>query len=277
MSSIVSTNWLAEHLADPKLRVLDASWYLPSAHRDAHAEYLAGHVPGARFLDLDAASAQDTDLPHMLPTPESFADHVGALGVGDEHMVVVYDGSGVNLSAPRVWWMFRVFGHEQVAVLDGGLALWRAEGRPLETGAVEVAPAHFTARLRPELVRDLQAVRAHVARDDSQIVDMRSPGRFTGRDPEPRPGLRGGHIPHSVNLPFSELVTADGTVLDEETLRARLADAGVQLDRPVVASCGSGTSAASLLLNLHRLGVTDASLYDGSWSEWGASDEPVEQ
>lgn len=277
MSSLVSTSWLTEHLHDPVLRILDASWYLPGARRDAHAEYLAGHVPGARFFDLDAASAHDTELPHMLPTPETFADQVSALGVGDEHMVVVYDGSGVNLSAPRVWWMFRAFGHERVAVLDGGIALWRAEGRALETGAPQVAPARFTSRPRPELVRDMQTVRAHVASGDSQIVDMRPTGRFAGRDPEPRPGLRGGHIPDSLNIPFSELVTVDGTVLDEAALRDRLTAAGVQLDRPIVASCGSGTSACSLLLNLHRLGVTDAALYDGSWSEWGASEEPVEQ
>ncbi len=277
MSSLVSTSWLAEHIADPALRVLDASWYLPGALRDARAEYLAGHVPGARFFDIDAVSAHDTDLPHMLPTPDVFGHQMGALGVGDGDMVVVYDGSGVNLSAPRVWWMFRVFGHDRVAVLDGGVSLWRAEGRPLETGEPRISAAQFTARPRPELVRDLQGVRAHVANGDSQIVDMRPEGRFAGRDPEPRPGLRGGHIPDSVNIPFSELVSVDGTVLDEAALRARLTAAGVQLDRPIVASCGSGTSACSLLLNLHRLGVTDASLYDGSWSEWGASAEPVEQ
>ncbi len=213
----------------------------------------------------------------MLPTPDVFARQMSALGVGDENMVVVYDGSGVNLSAPRVWWMFRMFGHDRVAVLDGGISLWRSEGRSLETGEPQIAPGHFTARPRPELVRDLQAVRAHVASGDSQIVDMRPEGRFVGRDPEPRPGLRGGHIPDSVNIPFSELVTVNGTVLDEAALRARLMAAGVQLDRPIVASCGSGTSACSLLLNLHRLGVTDAALYDGSWSEWGASAEPVEQ
>lgn len=277
MSSIVSASWLAEHLADPAIRVLDASWYLPGALRDPRAEYLAGHVPGARFFDLDAASAHDTDLPHMLPTAEAFASLAGALGVGDDDMVVIYDGSGVNLSAPRVWWMFRAFGHERVAVLDGGIALWRAQGRPLEAGEPQVKPAHFTARPRPELVRDLQAVRAHVAGGDSQIVDMRPAGRFAGRDPEPRPGLRGGHIPDSVNLPLAELVSIDGTVLDEDALCARLAAAGVRLDRPIVATCGSGTSACSLLLNLHRLGVTDAALYDGSWSEWGASAEPVEE
>ncbi|MHB1223124.1 MAG: 3-mercaptopyruvate sulfurtransferase [Gemmatimonadaceae bacterium] len=274
--SLVTTAWLAGHLSDPALRVLDASWYLPSAGRDARAEYVAGHVPGARFFDLDAASAHDTPLPHMLPTPEAFAAYVGALGVGDEHDVVVYDGSGVNLSAPRVWWMFRAFGHDRVSVLDGGLGKWRAEGRPLEAGGNSSETARFTPRPRPELVRDLAAMASRVAAGDSQIVDMRSAGRFAGRDPEPRPGLRGGHMPGSVNLPFNELVNPDGTALDEAALRARLGAAGIDLGRPVVASCGSGTSACALLLNLDRLGVRDAALYDGSWSEWGGSDEAVE-
>lgn len=275
--SLVTTGWLADHLADPALRVLDASWYLPSAGRDARAEYVAAHVPGARFFDLDAASAHDTDLPHMLPAPEAFAEYVGALGVGDEHEIVVYDGSGVNLSAPRVWWMFRVFGHDRVSVLDGGLGRWRAEGRPLVAGDEPHEPARFTPRPRPEMVRDLAAMAAHVAAGDRQIVDMRSAGRFAGRDPEPRQGLRGGHMPGSVNLPFNELVNPDGTVLDEAALRARLAAAGIDPRRPLVASCGSGTSACALLLNLDRLGAEDAALYDGSWSEWGGSDEPVER
>ena len=195
MPPLVSTAWLADHLEDPALRMLDDSWYLPSAGRDARAEYEAGHLPGARFFDLDAASAQDSPLPHMLPTPEAFADLVGALGVGDDNMVVVYDGSGVNLSAPRVWWMFRAFGHERVAVLDGGSGRWRAEGRPLESGTPSITPARFTATPRPELVRDLPAVRAQAAGGDSQIVDMRPAGRFAGVAPEPRPGLRGcGHF-----------------------------------------------------------------------------------
>lgn len=274
--SLVTTAWLADHLSDPALRVLDASWYLPSAGRDARAEFVAGHVPGARFFDLDAASAHDTTLPHMLPTPAAFADYVGALGVGDEHDVVVYDGSGVNLSAPRVWWMFRAFGHDRVSVLDGGLGKWRAEGRPLEAGEEPRETTRFTPRPRLELVRDLAAMAAHVAGGDSQIVDMRSAGRFAGRDPEPRPGLRGGHMPGSLNLPFNELVNPDGTVLDEAALRARLSAAGIDPRRPIVASCGSGTSACALLLNLDRLGVRDAALYDGSWSEWGGSGEAVE-
>ncbi|HEU4628407.1 MAG TPA: 3-mercaptopyruvate sulfurtransferase [Gemmatimonadaceae bacterium] len=278
---LVSTAWLADHLGDLRLRVLDASWYLPSANRDPRAEYAAGHVPGARFFDLDRASAHDTPLPHMLPPADDFARYVGQeLGVGDGDDVVVYDGSGTNLSAARVWWMFRAFGHASVAVLDGGLRKWVAEGRPLESRTPSVEPARFTATLDRARVRDLAAmrelVRADPAARPAQIVDMRPAGRFAGRDPEPRAGLRAGHMPGSASVPFTELVRPDGTVLPENELRERLAAAGVRLDRPIVASCGSGTSACSLLLNLERLGVRDAALYDGSWSEWGAqADTPV--
>ncbi|HEY0970642.1 MAG TPA: 3-mercaptopyruvate sulfurtransferase [Gemmatimonadales bacterium] len=266
---LVSTEWLAGRLGDPSLRVLDASWYLPTSGRDARREYLDGHLPGAVFMDLDAVSDTTSDLPHMLPAPDDFARHAGALGVGDGTTVVVYDGSGTNLSAPRAWWMFRVFGHDRVAVLDGGMKLWRAEGRPLEGGEVAPEPAHFTPRIAPALVRDMSAVRDAVRSGDAQVVDMRPAGRFEGRDPEPRPGLRSGSIPGSVNVPFTTLTRADGTALPPDELRRHLADAGVRLDHPVIASCGSGTSACSLLLNLERLGKHDWSLYDGSWAEWG--------
>ena len=284
-SPIISTSELAEALGDPRLRVLDASWYLPTTGRDARAEFVAGHVPGARWFDLDRASDEATTLPHMLPDDATFARYLGEeLGVGDGDRVVAYDGSGANLSAARLWWMLRAFGHEDVAVLDGGLPKWVAEGRPTERGEPAPAPpARFTARLDASRVRDLAAVRALVERgsmgeEDALIVDMRPAGRFAGRDPEPRPGLRGGHVPGSVNVPYTELVQADGTVLPLDELRARLADAGVRLDRPIVATCGSGTSACALLLNLERLGVREAALYDGSWSEWGARDDvPVER
>ena len=268
---LVSTAWLAERLGDPAVRVLDASWYLPSAGRDARAEYRAGHVPGARFLDLEAACAPDAPLPHTLPTAEHFAHLVGAtLGVGDDDAVIVYDASGTNFSAARAWFTFRYFGHARVAVLDGGLGRWRAEGRPLEAGeGSAAAPATFTARPRPELVRGIDAVRARLADGGAQVVDVRGADRFGGAVPEPRPGVRSGHMPGAVNLPYPELVRADGTALPEPELRARLAAAGVDPARPTLATCGSGVTACNLLLHLERLGA-DGALYDGSWSEWGA-------
>jgi thiosulfate/3-mercaptopyruvate sulfurtransferase len=278
-TGLVSTPWLADHLGEPSLRVVDGSWYLPTSGRDARAEYLAGHLPGAVFFDLDVISGRASPLPHMLPPARQFAEQVGALGIGDGDDVVVYDGSGANLSAARVWWMFRAFGQERVAVLDGGLPKWRAEGRPLERGEVSRPATHFTARTIPAgLVRDLAAVRGVLERGDAQVVDMRSPGRFTGAEPEPRPGLRGGHIPGSRNLPYGELVGADGTLLPADALRRRIVAAGVDPSRPIVATCGSGVSACALIYALHLLGHRQASLYDGAWAEWGARDDtPVKR
>jgi thiosulfate/3-mercaptopyruvate sulfurtransferase len=274
--NIVSTQWLADHLHSPDLRVVDASWYLPATGRDAWNEYLAAHIPGAEFFDLDALSSQDTSLPHMLPAPEQFARLVGSLGIGDQHQIVVYDGSGTNLSAARAWWMFRVYGHPEVAVLDGGLGKWRAEDRPVETEAMTPVPVHFTARFDAGLVRSLSDMLANLADPSAQVVDARSSGRFRGDEPEPRPGLRSGHIPGSRNVPHASLVAPDGTLLPDAELRRRFEDAGVDLSRPVVTSCGSGVSACELLLALDILGQSDHALYDGSWSEWGAQpDTPV--
>jgi thiosulfate/3-mercaptopyruvate sulfurtransferase len=274
-SPLVTTDWLAGQLARPDLVILDTSWYLPVTGRSGQAEYRAGHIPGALYFDLDLASRQDTDLPHMLPSDADFAQYVGGLGIPTGSDVVVYDGSGNNLSAARVWWMFRAFGHERVRLLDGGLSKWKAEGRPLEAGERVRLPVSFTARLDRALVRSRSEVEQALATGAAQLLDARSAGRFSGLEPEPRPGLPSGHMPGALNLPYTELVQADGTAPPPAALRARLVAAGVHLDRPVIASCGSGVSACTLLFSLYRVGHTAAFLYDGSWTEWASTGMPV--
>ena len=274
---VVPTSWLAEHRFDPSLVVVDASWYLSAMNRNAREEYLAGHVPGAVFWDLDALSEQRTPLPHMLPDPARFGCDVGALGIGNDHTIVVYDGSATNLSAPRVWWAFRVFGHDRVAVLDGGFGKWRAEGHPVESGETRRPAASFVARFRPELVRSQDQVRSALGEADTQLLDARSTGRFLGREPEPRVGIRSGHIPGAKNLPYTELVGPDGTLLSPSELRGKFAAAGIDLGRPVITSCGSGVSACALVLGLELLGHRDYAVYDGSWTEWGGREDlPIE-
>jgi thiosulfate/3-mercaptopyruvate sulfurtransferase len=275
LPALVSTEWLAGHLGQAGLRPIDGSWYLPGSGRSAADEYQARHIPGAIFFDLDAHSDPATSLPHMLPQAEQFASAMESLGLNDSDDLVIYDGSRVNLSAARVWWTFRAFGHDRVAVLDGGIGKWLREGRPVESGSVHLPRGNFSARLARRFLRDLGEVRANLSTGEEQLVDVRSAGRYAGTEPEPRPGLRGGHVPGSRSLPFTELVNPDGTMLSLDRLRDRIAAAGVDLSRPIVATCGSGTSACSLVLALHLLGHS-AAVYDGAWTEWaGRSDTPI--
>lgn len=270
--TLVSTAWLGAHLADPDLRVIDASWYLPAMGRNGKAEYDAAHIPGARYFDIEEIADTRSGLPHMAPPPEKFVSRMRAMGIGDGHQVVVYDGLGL-FSAPRVWWTFRLMGKQDVAVLDGGFAKWQAEGRPVEDMPPVLRDRHITVQRHAALVKDVTQVAQAAKLGTHAIVDARSPGRFRGEEPEPRPGLRPGHIPGAVNLPWQTLVNPDGTMKDEGALRAAFAALGIDLARPVITTCGSGVTAAILNLALERIGHRNHALYDGSWAEWGMYDD----
>lgn len=273
---LVSCDWLAERLDWPEIVVLDASFFLPNQQRNPVEEYRQAHVPGARFFDMDEVADKATHLPHMLPNPQQFADAVGVLGVGNDTHIVVYD-SNFFMASARLWWTFRVFGHDRISVLDGGLARWKAEGRPLTVKLATVTPRRFDANFRPQLVRDLEQIKALLKEAGAQILDARSPGRFAGIEPEPRAGLRSGHIPGSFNLFFKNLI-------DETTYRLKSPGeleglyraAGIDARRPVVTTCGTGVTASILALGLYCIANENAAVYDGSWTEWGGrGDTPV--
>ncbi|MBM1221902.1 3-mercaptopyruvate sulfurtransferase [Ponticoccus sp. SC2-23] len=273
---LVSTDWLARHLKSPDLRILDGSWYLPDAGRDPKAEYAEAHIPGARFFDIDEISDHRSELPHMAPPVEKFMSRLRAMGVGDGHQIVVYDGAGL-MSAARVWWMFRLMGQKNVAVLDGGLPKWRAEGHPLTDDNPIIRDRHMTVTRQNHLVRDVTEVARAAKLGDHVIIDARAPQRFSGEAAEPRAGLRSGHIPGSRNVFYRDLLNDDFTMKPAEELRGIFEGAGVDLSKPAITTCGSGVTAAVLSLALERIGKTDHSLYDGSWSEWGMyADLPIE-
>ncbi|MEO1016498.1 MAG: 3-mercaptopyruvate sulfurtransferase [Pseudomonadota bacterium] len=268
-SPLVSVQWLADHRTEPSVRILDATWFMPDSGRNAIAEHQASHIPGAVYFDIDRIAEPDTDLPHMVPKASAFAREVSALGISNSHRVIVYD-SGAWMAAPRAWWMFRLFGHDDVHVLDGGLQAWKDAGLPVTDAAAHYPMQHFIAGFRPHLLRKVEAMRRLADTGDEAIVDTRSPGRFHGKEAEPRAGVRAGHIPGACCVHYRALIDDQGRMRNPEAVRAVFRDAGIDLDGPIVASCGSGVSAAVAALSLATCGRFDVPVYDGSWSEWGA-------
>ena len=270
--TLVSTDWLAKHLKDPDLRILDASWYLPAMQRSASAEFAKSHIPNARFFDIDEISDHRSELPHMVPPVEKFMSRMRAMGVGDGHQIVVYDGAGL-FSAARVWWLFKLMGHNDVAVLDGGLPKWVAEGREVNDLPPVIRDRHMTVTRQNQMVRDVTEVARAAKLGDHTIIDARPGVRFSGEAEEPREGMRSGHIPNSQNVFFRDLLNADSTMKDADALKKIFEANGADLNKPIITTCGSGVTAAVLSLALERIGKTDHSLYDGSWSEWGMYDD----
>ncbi len=269
---LVDPEWLYGNLGRSDLKIVDATWYLPNQDRDGRSEYLEGHIPGAVYFPIDEIADLNSHLPHMLPTADEFAQAVGALGIGDRDTIIVYDAIGL-FSAPRVWWTFRVFGAEIVHVLDGGMRAWRAAGFPLETGDAVVEPVRFNASLDGAAVSDHLTVKRALQSGDRQVVDARSRERFSGAAPEPRPKLPSGHMPGAYNLPFGDLIDDEGRMVPDERIRKIFENAGLDLDRPITTTCGSGVTAAILTLALSAVGHDDLSLYDGSWTEWASRDD----
>ena len=275
--ALVTTTWLSEHLDDPSIRVVDGSWHLPALKRDPKAEYRQAHIPGASYFDIDDIADETNPLPHMVPSADKFADRVGKLGVANDHHVIAYDANG-NGSAARVWWMFRLFGHENVSVLDGGLRKWQAEQRAVEAGVAEAAPASYRAHRDDTLVRDIGQVLRNLQERGEQVLDARSAGRFNATEPEARAGLRGGHIPQSFNRPFLDLYEHESrTMKAAEDLLALYDESGIDRGKPIVTSCGSGVTACNLALGLYLIGNREVAVYDGSWTEWGGrQDTPID-
>lgn len=275
-NDLVSTEWLEAHLGSPDIAIVDASWHLPAAKRDARKEFLEGRIPGAQFFDIDDISDTASPLPHMLPSPEKFSSRMRKMGIGDGKRVICYDAAGL-FSAARAWWMFKVFGHDDVALLDGGLPKWKAEGRPLEDGpALKPQERHFTARYQSMMVRDMKEVAAALKAGTAQVADARSAPRFRGEEAEPRAHVRAGHMPGARNVHYATLLNPDGTLKPADGIGAVFAAAGVDVSKPVITSCGSGVTAAILSLGLTLAGARNHALYDGSWTEWGGTaDNPV--